>query len=369
MTTKLTEAEREERLAFLQRRQRGIGGSDLPVILGLSSYRNALDVYYDKTRPIREEDIESDTIHQLRGHLLEPVALAHYWKHTGRKGRAVRKAIKHPAYPHVAVSRDFEVFSDAERAEGMRGRGVGEIKCPMSSVFRAVHEHGLRDSELVQLQTNIAVARDSWGTFCYFNVEDKDGPVLAFDQIADPDMGKFLLESGERFWTDHVELRVPPDPAAWRLLAQPEAPKLLELSGTLEELPRDDVLAQLVSRTLDAKDTASEAEDHYRELQAQVFEQLKTRGIGKAQIPGLARLTIVTKAGSSRFDRERLDRACPLDRDKVEAWLREQSVMAALDLPPAEVGRMLFETQLDLGGFETQGAPSQYLLAKRSASE
>lgn len=369
MEWRLTEEKRAERRAFLERRQLGIGGSDLPAILGVSQYANALDVYHQKTRPIREEDVEDDSIHQLRGSVLEPVALAHYWLKTGRVGRAVKKVTRNPAFPAVAVSLDFEVFTDPSRVD-MEGVGVGEIKCPVSSVYRRVHESGLRDAELVQLQTNIAAARRTWGSFCYFNMEDKDGPVLALDQRADPAMGEFLLRTGQRFWDEHVVPRVAPDPKAWRLLEDRDAPKLVDLSGELRVLPDDDAFARRVAMMLEAKDTANDAEENYRQMQRDVLATLMENGIGKAQIPGLARLTVVTKKGAVGFDVDRLRDALPLDRDKVERWLREQTSPAWLDKDPAAiVGRMLFECQLDLEVFRTEGAPSQYLLPKRSAKD
>lgn len=368
---RFTPEQRQARLEFLQRRQQGIGGSDLPAILGLSQYQDCLDVFHSKTRPIREEDVEDDTIHQLRGHYLEGTALAHYWLHTGRKGRAVKKPVSHPDYPAVSVSQDFEVFSDEARPEGFRGVGVGEIKCPVSSVYRKVHESGLRDSELVQLQTNIAARRAEWGTFCYFNMEDKDGPVLALDQVADVDMGAFLLAAGQRFWDEHVVPRVAPDPKAWRLLERTDAPKLVELSGEMVVLEKDGAFARKVGLMLDAKDTMSEAEEHYRTMQKDVLEALLAQQIGKAQIPGLARLTVVTKAGGKKLDADRLRNHVPLDRDLVEKWLREwqEGEPEVPHFTPEDVGRLLFECPLDLERFYVEGSPSQYLLPKRSSSE
>lgn len=368
MTLALTPEKRAKRFEFLQRRQEGIGGSDVPVIIGLSPYKNAVDIYYEKTRPISEEDIEDDNIHQLRGHSFEAMALAHYWLKTGRRGRRVSTPTRHPDYPNVVVNIDFDIFADPDRPEGMQGPGVGETKSPIKEVFRKVHEHGLRDTELVQLQTNIAVARREWGSFNYFNMEDSNGPVLPLDQVANEEMGAFLLSNAQRFWNEHVVPRIPPDPTEWRLMERKDAPKIVDLSGERVTLPTDDAFARQARRLLDCKDTYKEAEKRYRELQDVVFEQLRETGVGKAHIPGSANLTVVTKAGRKGFDVKRLANHLALDRDKVERWLQDWRVNGA-DIGVEDIGRLLFECVLDLSVFETEGDPSQYLLANRTSEE
>lgn len=394
---RLTDSERARRLRFLTRRQRGIGGSDMPVILGLSTYipegrsnpRNAIDIFHDKTRPIREEDIQDDNIHQLRGHSFEGMALEHYTRKTGRTVTAVdpKEGTFHPEYPNVIVSRDFQIEPDEERAEGFRGRGTGETKAPVKEVFGHVIDHGLRQSELIQLQTNIAASQDEWGGFCYFNMEHNKGPVLAPDQMADPVMGKFLLEAGQRFWNEHVVTGIRPVPSEWKLLEDENAPVIIDMSGELELLTNA-VFRKLVARCLDRKDTKNDAEAQYRETLAEVFEWLKaypcpecsgkaddcprcdgagTVPIGKAQLTELARLTVVTKKGSTSRSWPQLVDALPLDRDMVARWLAEWDSRFRDD-PKWKValGRMLFECELDLTAFETVGHQSQYLLANRS---
>ena len=140
----LTEEERAERMAFLTRRQLGIGGSDMPQILGVSNWGDALSVYHSKTRPILPEDIEGDSIHQMRGNTFEPLALDHYKRKTGRRCARRSGASHHPNYPNVVVSIDFDIFADESRDPSMRGTGVGETKSPVSSVYRRVYEEGLR---------------------------------------------------------------------------------------------------------------------------------------------------------------------------------------------------------------------------------
>lgn len=370
--SRITEEERHERRVFLERRQAGIGGSDLPVILGLVRHRNAVDIYISKTRPVRDEDVEGPSIHQWRGHRFEAMAIEEYWRETGYRGRRVSGPVSHPDFPNVVVSPDFEIFADESREDPYKGTGVGEVKSPSAPVFRRIYENGLRDSELIQLQTNIAASRRSWGSFAYFNAESEDGPLLAVPQPADERLGAFLLEVGQRFWDECVVPRVSPDPDEWKLLASDDAPDIVEVGGDVETLETDGVFARSVAAMLDAKDVYKSAEENYRTKAAEIFEALRERGIGKARIPGLARLTVVTRDGRKTFDDRRLREHLPLDRDKVERWLRERientdATRTALSIE--DVGRMLFETILDLDGFVNEGDPYQYLLPNRTSDE
>ena len=398
----MTKEARAKRLRFLERRQGGIGGSDMPVILGLSTYipegrskpLNALDVYYSKTRPIKEADIADDNIHQLRGHTFEGMALEHYMVKTGREcvGHS-SDPTRHPDFPHMIVSIDFGIEPDEEREEGKRGRGTGETKSPVSSVFGNVIDHGIRQSEIIQLQTNIAVDQTEWGSFCFFSMEHKKGPVIAVDQMANPEMGRFLLETGQRFWDECVVPRIPPVPSEWKLLEAEGAPKIIDLSGEFTVIDDDDLFRALVERCLKRKDLTKEAEEQYRETLAQVFKYVTeypcdacegsggdvddvpcdacggsgVTPLAKSQVPELARLTVVTKKGSVSRDWGSLQNAMPLDRDAVVRWLQGHRVDPESDLTDENIGRMLFECGLDLSLFESVGYQSQYLLANRSA--
>lgn len=344
----LTEEEREARRAFLVSRQQGIGGSDIPAILGLSSWANALDIYYSKTRPITDEEIDSDTIHTLRGHTYEPVALAHYWRKTGRRGRKSGSPVSHPDFPNVVVRPDFDIFADKQR-----GSGVGEIKSPIAPVFRRVYEEGLRESEIIQLQVNIAAARRDWGSFCYFNMEDANGPVLVVDQDADMPLGRYLLERAQRFWDEHVVPRVPPDIDAWRLRPD-EGLEIAKLEGSVRLLEGHEELGALVTRSLGLKAVESDARATRREIDEDILTRMRALGVQKAVVPDAGRVTVVTKAGRKSFDRRLLEKSRPLDRDKVRALLAESG--------NSELEPLLVSCEADLSVFETTGDPTQYVL-------
>lgn len=63
-----TDLPREE---WLNYRRRGIGGSDVAAILGVSPFRTARDIYYDKIGVVAVEPDESNWVPLEMGNLLE----------------------------------------------------------------------------------------------------------------------------------------------------------------------------------------------------------------------------------------------------------------------------------------------------------
>lgn len=98
---------------WLGYRRRGIGGSDVAAIFGISPFRTARDVYFDKLNivPDREED---DNRTALRiGHLLEDLVADIFHDKTGCPVFQVKKMFHHPAHPHMLADIDyFAILSD-----------------------------------------------------------------------------------------------------------------------------------------------------------------------------------------------------------------------------------------------------------------
>ena len=68
---------------WLQWRKKGIGGSDVAAALGLSPYRTARDLFYDKIGVEMSVEEEDKNIMFEIGHLLEDVVAKIFAKKTG----------------------------------------------------------------------------------------------------------------------------------------------------------------------------------------------------------------------------------------------------------------------------------------------
>ena len=72
----------EEWLAY---RRKGIGGSDVAALLGISPWRTARDLFYDKLNIAVVEDHEDNWVALEMGHLLEPLVAKIFQHRTGYK--------------------------------------------------------------------------------------------------------------------------------------------------------------------------------------------------------------------------------------------------------------------------------------------
>lgn len=341
--------------------RRGIGGTTMGMILGLVKWGgtrfNALDAYHRLTREMHDEEIES--IDKFRGHHMEPDIAQWYFEETGRNGRAWPGGYcEHPEFPAFIGHPDFEIFSDPDPREGGPESGILEVKAPRSGTFTRVYEQGLRQSEIVQLQTYLAVTGRSWGAFAFGNLEHEVGPMLPVVVRSEPKLAKFILEVGQRFWDNHVEPRVPPDPSEWKLWEDPEMPTVMETTGEVKSVEDDPELAEMAQGVVEAKRLKKEGAELYDErketLQAYIEEHFDTERI---LVPGVAKLTIVRNAGRSTFSRSALEGHRPVDRDKLYRWIIDE--VGGYD---HTVDEILDELALDLDEFKRQGSPYSYLL-------
>lgn len=111
-----------DREAWLEQRRKGVGGSDVAAIMGLSPYRGAYEVWAEKLGLIEAPDI-SDKPAVIWGNILEPVVGEHYAEnHPDREVRRLNAVCQSIERPWAQASLDYEV-KDPEL-----GWGVLEIK-------------------------------------------------------------------------------------------------------------------------------------------------------------------------------------------------------------------------------------------------
>lgn len=102
-TAGLSEAE------WLAYRRKGIGGSDVAALLGVSPWRTARDLFYDKLNIVAVEDSEDNWVALEMGHLLEPLVAKIFQHRTGYKVYQVKKMFQHPKYPWMLADVDYFV--------------------------------------------------------------------------------------------------------------------------------------------------------------------------------------------------------------------------------------------------------------------
>lgn len=98
------ELSREE---WLEYRRRGIGGSDVAAIFGISPFRTARDIFYDKLNinPVWEDD--GNWVALEIGNLLEDLVAEIFHKQTGYPVFKVKKMFYHPMHTFMLADIDY----------------------------------------------------------------------------------------------------------------------------------------------------------------------------------------------------------------------------------------------------------------------
>lgn len=96
----ISELTREE---WLDYRKKGIGGSDVAAIMGISPFATIRDLYNNKVGilPAIPKEEESNWVAKEVGHRLEDLVAEIFVRKTGLKVFPVRKMFRHPLYPFM----------------------------------------------------------------------------------------------------------------------------------------------------------------------------------------------------------------------------------------------------------------------------
>jgi putative phage-type endonuclease len=176
---------------WLSWRKRGIGGSDAPIIMGLSPWKTAFQLWEEKTDKVKPDGVSNWA--QNRGNELEPIARAKYELEMGfEMGAATCAHYQHdflrasmdgwnPACPPVMaeiVNRDgARVFENAGVPK-VHKRGL-EIKCPGEKDHRMAESGHVPEKYFYQLVHQfIVTAADVIDYYSYWvpkGVDDDKG--------------------------------------------------------------------------------------------------------------------------------------------------------------------------------------------------
>lgn len=188
----ITEQQRKER-------QLGIGGSDMPIILGLSSYKTPYQLYLEKIGEAAPN--EEMTPFQYWGHQLEGVIRDEFAK---RNNVAVEcpSTVVHPFNEFLRGNVDGYI---------REWNAVLEVKC--SAGFMA-HEWGEDGSDVIPMPYLVQVAH-------YCAVMNADCAYIAvliggndyreFKYTRDLELESKVIDAAKKFW-ECVQTRTPPEP-------------------------------------------------------------------------------------------------------------------------------------------------------------
>lgn len=202
-----------ERLAFLEARRAGIGGSDIGAIMGLSKYRSPVDVWLEKTRRI-EPDAEMSEAAYF-GIELESFVAAEYSKRSGNRVQRINRAIKHSQHEWMIANIDRAVVAEGTRAridkDGVLVGIDGLLECKTASAYleREWLDESAPLAYVAQCQWYMAVTGAAW---CDLAVLIGGQKYVCHRIERDESIIEAVTEAGRQFWFGNVQADQPPKP-------------------------------------------------------------------------------------------------------------------------------------------------------------
>ena len=206
----------EDRTAWLAQRQRGIGGSDVAAILGLSPWTTPLDVYLQKTGPVVDRDLGEPA---YWGTVLEGVVADEYSKRAERPIIEVRATL-HAAHADWMLANIDRAVGHFARVEAGRLVGAdGLLECKTASAFKA-SDWGRGDDEdavpvhyAAQCMWYLAVTGQEWiDVACLIGGQR----FVQKRVVRDEETIAAIVERCSAFWHGCVVQRKAPEPTSSR---------------------------------------------------------------------------------------------------------------------------------------------------------
>jgi putative phage-type endonuclease len=204
---------KRDRGLWLTARRSGLGASDTAAVLGLNSYRSALDVWLDKTATGPAEDAAGPAAQM--GHDLEAWAARLTAKRYPALGKLVPTPglLVHPEHSWMLATVDYGLADRGSRTAPVRE--LLEVKTTSVANYRRNWVDGVPPSGiLVQCQQQLAVTGLSvvWVT-CFVGGMDGPGTLVEPYRVErSPAVIDQLIGYAGSWWRDFVEAGRRPDP-------------------------------------------------------------------------------------------------------------------------------------------------------------
>lgn len=208
-----------DRDQFLQGRKKGIGGSDVAAILGLSKYKSPYQLWLNKTSRDNGDDEQSEPAYW--GHTLEDVVAKEFAKRQGVKIQRVNQQIIHPEHNWMLANIDRAVINP-EISGNVRfkdGRLTTDhlLECKTANQYLAKlwgdeDTEAVPDYYLTQCQWYMGITQTE---LCSLAVLIGGQKFRTYQINFDEELFAMLQAECSAFWHDHVLDDVPPEPTTF----------------------------------------------------------------------------------------------------------------------------------------------------------
>ena len=203
-----------DRATWLAERRKGLGGSDVAAMLGLSKYRTQYQLWLDKTG--RETDDSSGEA-AYWGNALEDIVAKEFAKRNGVKVQRVNDLIKHPTLDFAFANIDRAVINPAisgnVRIKDGRLTTDQILECKTANQFLQNQwgddSESIPDYYLTQCQWYLG---NTQADICHLAVLIGGQKFKQYQIQRDDELISILHDEAKTFWHDFVLADNPPDP-------------------------------------------------------------------------------------------------------------------------------------------------------------
>lgn len=275
---------------WLEERRKGVGGSDIAAIMGLSPWKTAYQVYREKRKEVA--DFEGNNATDW-GKRMEPAIRQWYSDLTGRCVRLPDKILQHSKYPFMLASLDG--FTDDPRGVEIKtarsGRGWGEPGT-----------NEIPDYYLLQVQHYMIVTG-----FPVFDVPVSiaGGSPELYEVPADKELQEMIIQAAADFWQQVID-GIPPEPVSYADAIQRFGKSTAEGLVTASET---DIL--IVKDLRSVREKIKTLEEMEEDLRGKIIIAMGDKGNVLADPDGSALVTYKLGKGKSSFDVKSLEKDHP----------------------------------------------------------
>lgn len=268
-----TVKQEDDEEGWLKARTRGIGGSDVGAICGVSPFTSARQIYLNKTGQFQDalkpNDAAKERMHF--GHMLEPIVADEYSQRTGNKVIAVNATLVHKDHPWALANVDRLIVDDD-------GRPVGILECKTTSEYMSEEwESGeILMSYIYQLNWYLWILGLEKGAFACLVGGNK---FYYYDVFRNDELlENTIIPAAEKFWFENVlALKEPEMQATDTEFANSIYSTVVKNSEIT--LP-DDETNELARTVFDCKAKIKELEKIMTEAQNRIKDRLQDNEIG-----------------------------------------------------------------------------------------
>jgi len=277
---------------WLRARKKGIGGSDIAAIAGLSPWRSPMAVYLEKIGEIPDQE---ETEAMYWGTKLEDIVAKEFTLRTGMKVQRVNAILQHPENPWMLANIDRRIV----------GKKAG-LECKTTSAYGKDQweDDKVPDIYMLQCQWYMAVTGyESWWIAVLIG-----GNTFIYKEIKrDEDIIAYITKIGRDFWT-LVENRTPP-----AIDGSDSSAEVLSILYPAEQaVEKEIVLPDTAQSLIDEYNQAQEMEKVWKEAKEAAANKLKSL-LGENTIGRVGNHKVSWKpVTSKRIDTEALKKYKPL---------------------------------------------------------